>query len=295
VGDLVERLLQQVGAARAERLLRVDGLEAALLALVQAARVAWPALEVEPVEFLGYVVERLPSDADLAAALASLHAPDLYLAYACARGDEQALAILEHHFLSEVGSYLSRGDALSDFTQEVKQVLRHRLLVAPHGVLPKIGSYTGRGSLKTWLRIAMTRTAIDLRRRAAPTAPADDALPAPRASANDPELAYLKEHYRRELGHAMRATLALLSDRESNVLWLRYYQGMSAEAIGATYHVSARTVQRWLDLARDRVLSETHKLLAERLKVEPSEIRHMIHLAHSQLELSFTRLLRRSV
>lgn len=291
--DLVERLLNEVGATRAAPLRRVAGLGPRLLELVAAARAAWPEIEVAPLDFLRYVVERLPLEGDVAAALAGLHAADLYLACACLRGDERALASFERHVLSEVSSYLSRGEAQSDFHAEVKQLLRHRLLVGD-GAAPKIGSYTGRGPLKTWLRIAMTRAAIDLRRRAEPIVPADDALAEPRA-ANDPELAYLKEHYRRELGHAMRATLAALSDRESNVLWLRYYEGLSAEAIGATYRVSARTVQRWLDAAREHVLAETHKLLAERLHVEPSEIRAMIHMARSQLEVSFSRLLRRPV
>jgi RNA polymerase sigma-70 factor (ECF subfamily) len=290
-------LAAELGDERRALLHACPDAEARLVALVADARRAWPELALPPLAFLRYAIEHVRVEDGLDAALAALHGADLYLACGCVRGDERALALFEQHFLADVAAYLSQRDALSDFSDEVKQTLRQRLFVGADGLTPRIASYSGRGPLKAWLRMAMTRAAIDLRRRVDPAAPVADpeALPEPRTPGADPELAYLKEHYRRELGRAMRATLAALSDRESNVLWLRYYQGLSAEAIGHSYRVSARTVQRWLDGARARLLKETHKLLAERLRVEPSEIRQLIQLGQSQLEVSFSRILRRSV
>src|SRR5512132_3710832 len=60
-----------------------EDLEPALADLVERAQRAWPRVRVEPIRFVRYLAERLSPGESLGAALAALHASDLYLACAC--------------------------------------------------------------------------------------------------------------------------------------------------------------------------------------------------------------------
>src|SRR5258706_9111111 len=61
-------------------------LDAGLAALVEDARRVWPAFTLAPHRFVRFLAERLPPGVDPLARLASLRAPDLYLACAAADG-----------------------------------------------------------------------------------------------------------------------------------------------------------------------------------------------------------------
>src|SRR5207244_1434930 len=112
--------------------------------------------------------------------------------------ERRALAESERHFLSQVEVFLDRDGTFPDFATEVKQSLRERLLVAKDGLVPRIGGYTGRGPLVSWLRTTTARIAVDLRKSlGGRESSVGDALAA-LSSAPDPELAYLKTHYEQE-------------------------------------------------------------------------------------------------
>ncbi|MFP2932660.1 transcriptional regulator, partial [Pyxidicoccus sp. 3LG] len=63
-----------------------SGLEDVLASLYAAGRQAWPEVPLAEEDFLRHLAERLPPGDDVAGALAAVHAADLYLACACARG-----------------------------------------------------------------------------------------------------------------------------------------------------------------------------------------------------------------
>ena len=63
------------------------GLEEALAGLVRQAREAWPEVGMDAGAFLGHVAERLPATGEPGELLASLRAGELFLAFACTRGD----------------------------------------------------------------------------------------------------------------------------------------------------------------------------------------------------------------
>ena len=112
-------------------------------AAYRAARDAWPGIVVDEADFR-QSLERA------GAPIASLCLADLYLARACCAGDARALATFDEKFLAQVPAILARHRA-RDAADEVRQLVRERLFVAP----PKIASYTGRGSLAGWLRITV--------------------------------------------------------------------------------------------------------------------------------------------
>jgi len=272
-----------------EALAAAPALDGLLADLLVAGQAAWPDLALPPEAFLRHVAERLPPDGDPVEALRAVLAGDLYLACACTTGDAAALQLFEKQFLAPVAEYVSRADALPAFTDDVKQALRARLLVAGEAALPKIAGYSGQGPLAAWLRMTATRVAIDLRNAERAHQRRDAAAPAPllfAAPAADPELAYLRARYTPELGTAFRTTLAALSPRERTVLRLHFLEAMNAEAIGKVYRVSTRTVQRWLERTRGRILRETRRLLAERLDLSATQIDGLITLFHSQFDIS---------
>jgi RNA polymerase sigma-70 factor len=111
--------------------------------------------------------------------------------------------------------------------------------------------------------------------------------------APDPELAYLKARYAREFRQAFAATLAGLSTDDANLLRLYYIEEMSSQAIAQLRGVSARSVQRWLDAARQRIVDETRALLRSELAVSDTEMDSLLGLVQSQLDVSICEALRR--
>jgi RNA polymerase sigma-70 factor, ECF subfamily len=265
-------------------------LEEALLEALAAGRAAWPDIALDGRDFVAHLTARLPDAPDPVAAVAALHAADLYLACACARGDTRALACFDEQFLAPVGRGWGGRHRLADVADEVRQGLRVRLLVSDGGGPPRIAGYTGRGPLAAWVRMAATRLGLDLRRRERPDARDEDELSI-EAKGDDPELQYLKTRYAGELSEALQSTLAALSARTANVLRLHYQEGMTVDAIGTMYRVSGRTVQRWLAEARRTILTETRRLLSERLGLTDSRLDSLIGLVRSRLDISLSQYL----
>ncbi len=272
-----------------DRLASVSRLEKVLDGHLDAGRTAWPELQIPEETFLRHMAERLPKEGDLQIALEQTHAADLYLACGCAHGDPRAIAAFERTFIPQVALFLDRADALPEFTDELKQQLRERLLVAQTGLLPRIGGYTGRGPLGAWLRTATARTAVDLRRSMGRSETTDSFQLASLAA--DPELAYLKGHYADELKAAFAEALGRLAVRERNVLSLYYLDGVATEDIGAVYSVNARSVRRWIDQAREDILRATLRHLEARLHLPRPELERLIGMVQSRMDWSIRTML----
>jgi RNA polymerase sigma-70 factor, ECF subfamily len=260
-----------------------DTLEAALASLVTTAQGAWPGVVVAPDVFVRHLAARLPEGSDRVTAIGALHGSDLYLACACAAGDVAALEALDKNFFARVPLYVARFDKAPAFTDEVVQRLRERVLVrsAPDQP-PRIASYTGQGPLAAWLRVASVRIALGLRR------PPEDEIDDQRVarSQRDPEMALMKARYGRELNDAFRETLTALGSDERTALRLHYIDGLTIEEIAALYKMGRTTAARWLARCRAGILEETRRRVAERLDLDPHEVKSLMRFARSQLEFS---------
>jgi RNA polymerase sigma-70 factor (ECF subfamily) len=266
-------------------------LEARLQAMLAAARAAWPDVALPDETFVRHIAERLPSEGDLTAALEATQASDLFLACACAEGDTSAVAAFERDLMSQVATYLVGQTALPVSHDELKQLLRMRVLVAEPGAKPRIALYTGRGPLGAWLRIAAIRLAIDLRRARTPDAGGHDEALMMSSAVPDPELNYLRNRYNEQFRAAFHETLRKLPARDANVLRLYFLDGVTAEVIGTMYKVSSRTVQRWMIEIRKKIVDETYALLRERLNLSATELGGLLAVVGSQVDVSILRLL----
>src|SRR5687767_927651 len=118
---------------------------------------------------------------------------ELALATACAAGDAEAIAIVEERYFRDLDRALARFRGGPGLVEEVKQRLRHKLFVGD-GDGPKISTYSGRGDLGRWIRVAATREAISLLRKGKKEVPLEESALANALTAHegDLELAYLK-------------------------------------------------------------------------------------------------------
>jgi RNA polymerase sigma-70 factor (ECF subfamily) len=259
--------------------------------LFEVGQRAYPQIGLDPERFFAHVRERA---ADAAAAEA-LHGADLYLACACATGDQQALAAFEARYIVEVPLFLTGVERSEAIVDEVKQLVRERLFVAPaKDARPKIVDYSGRGPLGSWLRVVTLRVASNRRRGLdnRPHLALDDERDATEMlRAVDPELAIIKTHYQGEFNEALRTAFAALSARERLIFRLHFVDGLNIDRIGVVFQVHRATVARWIVTAREGLIEKTMALLGERLRMAPGDVESLLKLVRSKLELSLQALM----
>jgi RNA polymerase sigma-70 factor (ECF subfamily) len=266
------------------------GLDATLDKLIATAREAWPTLELDAPAFVAHAAERLQPEVELA----SLHAADLWLAFACLLGDPAALAAFDRTVLARVPAVL-RGTLPPGLTEDdVLQNLRLKLFVRKGETPPQIASYSGRGPLLQWLRASAVRLTQDYARtRKLEVADPDAALADTPAAVGGAELGYLKDHFGPDFKAAFQEALLSLSPKDQNLLRLYYLDGSSPEEIGRLYETHRTTVWRWLSQCREALLAQTRKNLVARVKVSDGEVSSLMNAVHSQLDVSLSRMLRK--
>ncbi len=267
-------------------------IEGTLAKMYQSAHDVHPSVKVDAGTFVQHLAERVPRGGDLAAALANVHTADLFLACGCTRGDPAATEAFDREFVSQVSAYLSRRDAMPGFTDELKQVLRERLLVADGGLLPRIAGYTGRGPLGAWVRVAAVREAVDLRHKLA--GPKGSVEPESLPAVSDPELDFLRKRYGDVVRAAIGAALRSLEPREATVLRLFFLQGLNLEGIAALYRTSKRSARRWVADARQKIVDETRRELSQHLDASLTQVDSLIRLVQADLEPSLVQFLKNS-
>jgi RNA polymerase sigma-70 factor (ECF subfamily) len=276
---LVEHFLAHAAAGQAP----VAGLAEALDAVLARARAAFPSVAMDEAAFVAWLAPRVTG------ALEAMPVEELFLAWACARGDGAAIRELDARFLARLGPAVRRVDPSPEFLDDVLQHLREKLLV---GSPPRIDSYDGAGPLMSWLRAAAVRTALNARRPGAREVAADDAaLEALPLSGPNPELAAVRTQHRAVFSESFQAALASLSPRERNLLRLQALDGLSLGAIGEMYGVNKSTVSRWLSRAHEVLLSATREGLARRLALDDAALESLLRAMRESLELSIARLL----
>lgn len=281
--------------ARAE-LEAIADLEPVLTGLWRAGKEAWPGVEVGATEFVRHLGAKLPAKAhpgDAETFVRHVHAVDLYLACACARGDSTALKVFDRRFLGRIPEVLRKMDPAGGLTEEVTQRVREKLLMAGERGRPRIADYGGRGPLLTWVRAAAVRAATDLKRGERDEVSVDEVEPfARQLHSGDPELEYIKGKHRDDFKVAFNQALETLSTQERNVLRLYLIDGLNIAAIGQLYGTHRSTIARWIVDSREKLLEQTRRLLAQRLKLSsPAELESLMGLVKSQLDLSINSFL----
>lgn len=301
VMKLSEVLVAQLSPDEASAVSDAPALEETLLSGIAAAEAAFPGILLPHEAFARHVGSVLTGAADIARALSSLHWGELWLTLACARGDERALALFERNYmraLPRAVAHLRRDEA---FAAEVQQRVREKLLVAAPAELPKIGTYSGRGTLSSWLRVGAVRAGLTLLEHEksgalgkavgnAGAGAASDPLVAV-ARAHDYEIDHLKQQFGPAFKRAFSDALASLSQDDRTILRLHLLEGLNIDQIGALKQVHRATVARWIAGAREALFDRTRKGVLGTTQLTASEFQSLGELLRSQMDVSVLRIL----
>lgn len=266
-----------------------DDLEGLLQSGWEQAQAAWPALAVPLDAWMNAVASALDESSTLQS-LRELHVADLFLAQACALGDPQAIAAFESTCRDAIEGSLRTLGLADDVIADVAQDVRHKLLVADQGP-PKIASFSGRASLKTWTRTVATRTAVSRLRKKTEEAADDAVLDALPAVADGPDAQHFRAKYGTELKASFEEAMASLDPQQRNVLRHHYVDSLTIDEIGALYGVHKTTAFRWLEAARATLAKRTQNGFRARIRATPSEMQSIVRLLESNVELSLRRVL----
>jgi RNA polymerase sigma-70 factor (ECF subfamily) len=274
----------------ASRRAKLAAWEARLPGLLEAAQGAWPGFSVAPEDFLRWLVGRLPAEGPRGAE--SLKAGDLYLAFACTRGDAAALRAFEQHYVPELDVALVRLRLSDTQREELRQELRQKLLVSEDGKEPRIGMYGGKGELRRWVQAVATLEGLVLLRRHTPEVGMEEeffeAFP---SAAEDVELQHARREYQVEFKRAFEEALASLGPEERNLLRRHFIDGLTTPQLASLQGIHRVTMFRRLRQACETLVERTRKLLLARLPVTEGELASLNRLIRSQLDMSLERLL----
>ena len=263
-------------------------LEEALGAAIAAGRAAWKTADAGDERFAAFLGGRVP-----AADLETARMADLWAACACGTGDGRAIAEVEARYFPDVDAALGKMGLSADRIGEVKQGLRRVLFVGDPeaGTAPRITEYRGTGDLRAWLRVTAMRAALKLLRKESRETPTDDALLEARAHEDDPELAYMKATYRAAFKTAFQEALESLLPRERTLLKQQVVDGLGIDELGALYQIHRATAARWVQSAREKLLTRTRRTFMVNARISSDECESIMRMVRSQLDMSLHRRL----
>jgi RNA polymerase sigma-70 factor (ECF subfamily) len=265
-------------------------MEEALGRAWKEGRGAWPSVDLDEATFGAHVRAKLPPDAG-AEQVARLDAAGLYLACACAHGLPSALAELDLRVLAKVPEFLARLQGSSAMPDEVRSILRERLLVGTGGEPPRIATYSGEGPLAAWVRVAAVRTALNLLEKMDERLGHDSHAIERAAATTTPEQEVAAAHQRAMFREVLEQAVSALPDEQRAALRLHFVEGLTGDEIGERLGISRATVVRWLATAKSFLLLETKRLVEGRLRMSATEAESFIASARSRLDLSLSVLL----
>lgn len=243
--------------------------------------------------FARFLGQRLDDGPVCAERIEALRVPDLWLAFSCARGDQAACARFTAEYQARIRAVVSR--VLRDETsrQDVVQRVLSDLLSPRPDQPPKIAAYRGHAPLLSFVCVVAVNAARDAARRLDPLDrdAGDGELTALADNVGDPELAYLRELYRREYRLSFERAIAGLSSDERLLLKLDIIDRLTVRQAAVIYGRSPATTARHLNQARAAVATATIDDLGQRLGLDEAELDSIARLVRSSLELSVARLI----
>jgi len=267
------------------------GLATTLATLYATAAAAYPDLTVAPATFAAELARRLAATAS-AAQLARTRIDHVYLAIACMGGDERAVQRVEAEFFAEVDNSAYRLRATRSQAEEVRAQLARLLFVSEPGREAGLASFSGRGDLGSYIRVIATRELVRMITKDRRTVAFDNASFLDHLSpVADPELRYLRDHYRADVDAAIRAALAGLDEEARALLRYSVIDGWNVDRIAELYGVHRATAARRVAAAREQLGESIRAELAARLEISTDEVDSIVRLVQSRVDVSLARLL----
>jgi len=224
------------------------------------------------------VATRLPGEAPAAVA-DRLVLDDLYLATACAGGDDRAWEEFGSRYFAFIRSFSRRTlrePQASDVADQVIADLWQR---------KKVAQYEGRSSLKTWLGAVVAHAAINAAKQSrvaeSRLRPQEEAHA--RAAPGEPIVGSdAGDRMARWVSEAIQS----LAPTERALLLLYYEQGLTLDEIRPIAKRSKAALSRRLDRIRQELKAEVDRLAREATGSSADAVRAEVDLARVELDLS---------
>ncbi len=266
---------------------------------------------------------QVPSAHEIRQFVGELQNLDLYLALACARGNEQAWWEFDRKyrpFIERLARHVVGGSVDADEVIDFVYAELFGTRIAGGARQSRFKTYTGRGTLRGWLRAVICHAVVDLYRRQHAEVSletcskvGDEAheMRAPSAGVRGAEDLMLesvvRERYRSVTVAALDRSLADLDDHETLLLLYYHLDGLKLREIarivedpaspirrwfkrqsrGESKIKSSRihesTVMRWLEKAYQKVLNSFHAALEHKHGLSAAEIELCIAIATEDL------------
>lgn len=238
--------------------------------------------------------------------LSSLNADDLCLAVACAKGDDAAW---EDFFRDYRGYMVSVARTMTQDAGAAEQ-LADSTFAELYGLRESGGSrvskfsfYSGRGSLRGWLRAVVFQLSADHHRQSSRLVQTEEpedmdrlahAIEKPERR-NTTDLEYVRDRYRDAVVASLRRAIEDLEARERLLLAYYYYDEMTLREIGQLFDVHEATISRWLTKVQKRIRKLVEKGLARDHRFNRREVAEAIELAAEQMDITVGDYLLESV
>jgi RNA polymerase sigma-70 factor len=264
-----------------------------------------------------------PSASEVRDFLNELQTQDLYLAMACARGNEHAWWEFDQsyrRYIERIARHLASVELDAEEVIDSVYVELYGTRIVEDTRLSKFATYTGRGSLRGWLRTVVWHAVIDLHRARHDEVSIDDwsesggetqDRPGWRAEARGGESAMVdriaRERYRTATVSALDTSLATLDDHEKLLLLYYHVEGLKLREIARLVEepqsplrrwfqrqskrrnlapesrVHESTIMRWLEKVYGKVLARFREELEEKGGLSSEEIDICIGMATEDL------------
>jgi RNA polymerase sigma-70 factor (ECF subfamily) len=210
------------------------------------------------------------------------HSSDLLLARACAAGEDAALTRLDREFLEPARANLRRLGFDDDLAAEAVQRVRVTAVLGTPTTPPALLGYRASGPLRAWLRTAIVREAIRLRRHADAPAPAPPPGPddSPLSAAHD------RQHFSASVRTALLEAFRSLTPAQRNLLRQRVLEQRKLTDLAREHGVHEATVARWIAGARHDLSKALRTRLRRSLCITASECESILHDLQSHLPVS---------
>ena len=288
----IAAFLQRLAPARRVGIVPARAADILEAAFVTGQR-AWPEVPLSAEELAAHLGDTMAADAELDLdGLERLRIDDLYLAAGCALGRAPAIASFRSHFFGDIDRTLRRLGVGTSDVEELAHLVLNNILVGESG-RPAIVGYIGRGTLRHWVQSVAIRTASKRHRSEKRVAATQAQLGDVMAQLDDDvELEHLRLRYAPAYEAALEAAVATLSARDRNLLRHYFIDGLTVDELGRLFHVHRATAARWVGKARENLHNEVLARLQSELGLSSSEIESLARFVRSQVDVSFSRLLR---
>jgi len=219
-----------------------------------------------------------PTPNEISQFIRELRNLDLYLSLACAHGNEQAWWLFDRQyrsFIERIARHLARNGMDADEVIESVYIELFGTRIVGEERQSKFRTYTGRGTLRGWLRTIIWHTVVDLYRRKRDEIGLEDwsaaheteERPTRRAKSEASEelmmTHVMRERYRSFAIAALDQSLATLDEHETLLLLYYHVEGLKLREIARLVEEPASPIRRWFQQQSKRLANSPRSRVHE--------------------------------